>query len=411
MLLRQDLRAADAPPDMEIIQLTHGDLPSSHVYMEAQIFAPDSNRFWLHESATPHGSDRTDPRHRYLVCDPDDNFSLSPATTEIGATAPSVSPIDGHVFYFVDETEIDGGRLTLERVRFDGSDRQTILVIDAPLPGVGRRPSRIYPLSTMRSDGAKLALPCFFGDGQSDEQPWGLMVFDLAHSSVELIMLGREWCNMHAQYCRSRAPEHMRDILVQENHGSVCTKGGEIVQLVGGAGADIHVIRDDGQQLRDMPWGRDGNEHCQGHQCWRGATPWAITSTSLTEPAECRLIESQALAHTGHHGAASIGAVRNELSRSHVEPRFFHFATDAAGKRLVTDTGPSDRGGRVFAATLGRPGQDALSSWTCLAQPRSSWKKEAHIHPFLSPDGTTVFFNSDESGICQAYMIRGLGAA
>jgi Tol biopolymer transport system component len=30
------------------------------------------------------------------------------------------------------------------------------------------------------------------------------------------------------------------------------------------------------------------------------------------------------------------------------------------------------------------------------------------MHPFLSPDGTMGFFNSDESGLLQAYMITGL---
>ncbi len=40
--------------------------------------------------------------------------------------------------------------------------------------------------------------------------------------------------------------------------------------------------------------------------------------------------------------------------------------------------------------------------------PRSTCDKGAHIHPFLSPDGTMAFFNSDESGLLQAYMIRGL---
>ncbi len=28
-------------------------------------------------------------------------------------------------------------------------------------------------------------------------------------------------------------------------------------------------------------------------------------------------------------------------------------------------------------------------------------------HPFLSPDDRMVFFNSDESGLLQAYMVRG----
>ncbi len=58
---------------------------------------------------------------------------------------------------------------------------------------------------------------------------------------------------------------------------------------------------------------------------------------------------------------------------------------------------------------LGEPGKDAARNLRYLLNPRSSGKKEAHIHPFLSPDGKLAFFNSDESGILQAYMIRGLG--
>ncbi|OPZ90382.1 MAG: hypothetical protein BWY73_01330 [candidate division TA06 bacterium ADurb.Bin417] len=41
-----------------------------------------------------------------------------------------------------------------------------------------------------------------------------------------------------------------------------------------------------------------------------------------------------------------------------------------------------------------------------LAEARSSMQKSAHLHPFLSPDGRSGFFNSDESGRLQAYLIR-----
>lgn len=114
--------------------------------------------------------------------------------------------------------------------------------------------------------------------------------------------------------------------------------------------------------------------------------------------------------HAGHVGSESPQGIRNHLSGSFKGPCFSHFATDAAGAHLVTDTTPDDQGGRVFLAGLGQPGEEPASSWTCLATPRSSWKKEAHIHPFLSPDGTRAFFNSDDSGILQAYMIAGLEA-
>ena len=100
--------------------------------------------------------------------------------------------------------------------------------------------------------------------------------------------------------------------------------------------------------------------------------------------------------------------MRNDLSRSFASPHFYHFAVDLAGQRLITDAGPLDKRARLFLATLGRPGRDPAKQFTYLLAPRSTCAKNAHIHPFLSPDGALGFFNSDESGLLQAYMIRGL---
>jgi len=408
MKSRCDLLAPDAPAGIEILQLTEGDLPSSHIYMEAQIFTPDSSRFILHESAHAHGSDKLDPKHRYLVCDLNDHYALHPLTDETGATAPSVSPDGRFVYYFTDQTKPGGGSLTLKRVNIDGSDRVTVLTVDAPLPATDYRPSRLYPLSTIRSDGKRIALSCFLGDGQREEQPFGLMIFNLETPAVELVLSGPSWCNIHPQYSLSTDEEHFRDLLIQENHGNTANPAGDIQRLVGGDGADIHVIRDDGSDFRDMPWGRDGNEFCQGHQCWHGQSPWAITSTGTKDPDEQQLIASLPVAASNHRGLAAPNGQRNHLSRSFSQPCFYHFATDNTGRKLVSDTGRQDQGGRIFLADFGEKPLDALSSWTCLAHPRSSWDKQAHIHPFLSPDGTRAFFNSDESGVLQTYIIDNL---
>jgi len=75
---------------------------------------------------------------------------------------------------------------------------------------------------------------------------------------------------------------------------------------------------------------------------------------------------------------------------------------------LITDAAPFDKGGRIFVAGLGEPGKDPLRHWRYLLNPKSSCKKQAHIHPFLSPDGKSGFFNSDESGVLQAYLVRGI---
>lgn len=58
---------------------------------------------------------------------------------------------------------------------------------------------------------------------------------------------------------------------------------------------------------------------------------------------------------------------------------------------------------------FGEAGADPLTGWTYLLSPRSTCLKGAHIHPFLSLDGTMGFCNSDESGLLQAYMVTGLG--
>lgn len=409
---RPDLLDPESAAGIEVFQLTsEPDVPSSHLYMEAQIFTMDSRHLVLHRSATAHGGSKSDPNHQYLRCDIDDGCSLHPLTEETGATAASVSPDGKYVYYFVDQTKVGGGKLTLKRVNLDGTGRETIVVVDSPLPETNYRPSRMYPLSTISSDGRRLAISAFLGDGQAAGAPYGLMVFDLEKATVSLVCQGPTWCNMHPQYCRSIDPEESRDILIQENHGNEAAADGSITRLVGGAGADIHVIRDDGSNFRNLPWGRDGNEACQGHQCWRGRSTWAITSTGTRKPPEAQLIEGRPAPHADHVGINTPGGVRNDLSRGFPNPHFYHFATDIDGKRLISDAGPLDERAKIYVAELGEPGRDPLLNWRYLLCPRSTCRKEAHIHPFLSPDGSMGFFNSDESGILQAYMVRGIDQA
>ena len=408
MKVRPDLVPETERDNLEVIQLTDEPIPSSHIYMEAQIFTPDSQRLILHRSAHPHGSDPQDPEHQFLVCNLEDNCSLTPITTELGTTGPSISPDGAHLYYFVNETEPGGGgRLTLKRVGMDGSKREIVYVLDHAIPETDFRLSRPYPLSTISSDGGRIAISGFLGDGQSAGAPWGLLVFELEEPSVRLVFHGPTWCNMHPQYTRQTDPIASHDIMIQENHGNTVAADGRLEKLVSGLGADIHLIRDDGTNLRDFPWGRDGNEFCQGHQCWQGRCDMAITSTSTREPDERQLISGRAVAHVGDEGINASGGWRNDLSRSFDGPDFWHFATDLDGTRLITDAGPRDRGGAVWLFDLPEEEQGALANARKIVDPGSSWQKETHIHPFLSPDGGSGFFNSDESGVLQAYMVRG----
>ncbi|MBI4025648.1 MAG: hypothetical protein HY360_11760 [Verrucomicrobia bacterium] len=431
MIPRPDLLDSRSPPMLEIFQLTTETVPSCHVYMEAQIFTPDSKRLVLHRSAHAHGSDRRDPEHRYLLCDLEHEGQLSPLTVETGATAPCVSPEGRWFYYFVDETEVGGGRLTLKRVELDGSSRETLCVVDAPIKGTLFRPSWIYPICTISSDGRRIALPSFLGDGQTEHAPWGLMVFDIEEGLVTVPWAGPEWGNLHSQYCRALDPEHRHDIMIQHDHGnhyapdgicrgrhtarydsadqrlrpSAVRQGTDPASKFTGLATDIHVIRDDGTCLRSLPWGRDGNEFAQGHQCWRGRTPWTITSTLTENPAGEYLIESQAVASDRPHNGARIeGSIRNDLGRNLAQSHFFHFATDILGRWIISDYGEFLAAREIWLGELGKPGRDP-ARWTFLLDTRGPVRKETQLHPFLSPDGRFGFFNSAETGLLQAYMI------
>jgi hypothetical protein len=289
----------------------------------------------------------------------------------------------------------------------DGTERDTIYVLNHPIPDTDTRLSRPYPLSTISSDGKRIAISGFLGDGKTVGAPWGLLVFEIDDPSVRLIFSGPSWCNIHPQYTRQTGPGASHNIMIQENHGNTVTADGKLGKLVSGAGADIHLIRDDGSDFRNFAWGRDGNEHCQGHQCWVGQSGVAITSTGTREPAEAQLIAGQATDHSGHDGINTPNGWRNDLSRSFDGPDFYHFATDITGKRLITDAGPRDGGGAVWLFDLPDDDEGSLKNARRVADPSSSWQKESHIHPFLSPDGKSGFFNSDETGTLQTYMVRG----
>jgi Tol biopolymer transport system component len=116
------------------------------------------------------------------------------------------------------------------------------------------------------------------------------------------------------------------------------------------------------------------------------------------------------VAHVGHVGLHTPGAPRNVISRSSAEAHFWHFGTDRAGTRLVSDAGSFGIDQAIYLADLQGVGEPA-ANWRYLLTPRSHSDLGVHLHPFLSPDGRCAFFNSDEMGLMQAYMLAGLPTA
>ncbi len=420
----RELLEPDRSPPCRLFQITHHPTArSSTIYMESPVWSPDG-RFFLFQRFPRQDQNWGGvlTRH-YFICDTRDNFSIRQITDEEKAIAPAMSPDGKWVYYFVDETTPGQGTLTLKRVGLDGLQRETIMVVDKPIAGKGTFPSHLYSLATIRSDGQAIAIAAFLGDGQQENAPWGVIVFDLAKAAARIIFTDPEMCNAHPQYSRSTAAPHRYDLLVQHNHGSRCDAQGNFTKLADNAnlGCDIHVIRDDGTNFRDVPFGRSRSEIIHGHQEWRGVMDTVVGGVFQVDAAgkwiSKPILEGRPAAGPAPHMGRNVpGAFVRDLTPRTPDIWYGHTAIDPTGTKIVSDwstpmvqetenrVGPDQQ--KLFVGTI-VDDRDPGCRMKYLLNPRSTWKSQIeHPHPCLSPDGRMIFFNSDWiGGVAQLWLV------
>ncbi|MCE5308483.1 MAG: oligogalacturonate lyase family protein [Acidobacteriales bacterium] len=392
-----------SPRGLRVVQITTDpNLASWNVYTEAPVFTPDSRRFvFIRE-------------RNYWLCDIADGFALRQLTDERGAKGASVSPDGKWMYYIVDDPGRTGAALVLKRLSLKNYRRKVLLTVKDKLPGTNYRPSRLYSLTSLSSDGRRLATSCFLGDRKTAGAPFGLLVFQLDRPSVRVFPLGADYNNMHAQYCRSQDPERSHDILIQHNHGSVVDASGKTLTLVGGEGADLHVMRDDGTKWRDIPIGRDGREYVQGHQQWRGRMASVMSAMSIRRGKK-RILEGFSIPTSeasSHMGSRIAGGRSWDVTRDIENPEFWHFSVDDSGMKVVSDTNAIDPVTKKKRITLVigslTAAENPLLKLRYLLDTRTSGTDQpAHPHPFFSPDSRMAFFNSDMDGKPQVWMVTG----
>jgi hypothetical protein len=413
---RPDRLDERSPAGLRVVQITTDPgLPSWNVYPEAAVFTPDSRRFVFVRQEIPGPIDFGGRGRQYWLCDLADDFALRRLTDEAGAIRGTSMSIDGRWFYYmVEDPELTGAALILKRVSLETFLPETVLVIRDAIPGTRWRPSRVYLLATMSSDGRRLATGCFLGDGETPGAPFGLLVFTLAPPSVQVVPLGPDFNNLHPQYCRVPDPHRAHDVLIQHNHGSVVDASGRTLKLTGAGGADLHVVRDDGSGWRDVPVGRDGVETIQGKQAWRGRLPSVLCSMNLPQGRK-GIREGFPIATTGsggHQGSRIPGGRSRAIEADCGPLPVWHFGVDDAGRHLVIDTKDVDRTTKrlqseLLVGTLSDSGQPALKVRRLLDTGASGRDQPMHPHPFFSPDATKAFFNSDVDGQPQVWMVTG----
>ena len=408
------LFGVDPATGMKVWQITEDGCWHANVYPETPVFLEDRRSFLISSE------------EGYQILYMDRQYASRKILDSAQGRYASilVAPSGKYIYYI--ELKGEGEESTAALCRMDTVDFQpeTLCVIEGKIPGTDYRPSHFYGIGTVSSDEKRFATSCYLGDGTRKNDLWGLLVFDMEKGTVSLAAADPEFANSHLQYCKSTDPEASHDLLNQMNHGLQSDETGKVTCFLepppSGLGVDIHVMRDDGANWRDLPWGRDGRESCIGHQAWRGAGTSAVTVTleamdptyGFDDATREEVVEGwpvPADRNAPHMGATLPKTRRRILSCNFRHPRFCHFFMSNEGDKFALDTFPikadGDRGQRIYTGYTVNDGPIQFR-YILNNGGRFVGENSIHAHPILTPDSRHLLFNSTISGKSQIYLVE-----
>jgi hypothetical protein len=326
---------------------------------------------------------------------------------------------DGRFVYYTEKSDKRGGSVTLFRKDMETFRSEKLFHAQGKLPGTNL-PAAGFSPNTVSADNRRLASSMRCGGGRTKDAPIGIVILDLDSGQTRLAVADRDFNNPHLQYCRAMDPEASHDLMIQMNHSLRTPAWGRQVGALSELGVDAHVIRDNGTNWRDLPWGRDGRESLIGHQIWRGVTQEAVTVTLEARDTSYGWADGSRqdvvagwpvkAARHAHKGRLTPGGKRVWLSKGFPNARFCHLSTAASGLKFAFDTFPVFDGERAGMQVFIGSAKDAGSplKFKYILNSRLNFlgpDAGIHAHPILSPDGSLLFFNSRASGTKQFYMV------
>ena len=216
---------------------------------------------------------------------------------------------------------------------------------------------------------------------------------------------------MHPQYCRSPEPQASHDILIQENHGNVAAAAGSITQADRRRrGRHPRHSRRRQRSSAICPGAATATSSARGTSAGGAAAP-GPSPAPAAQPAEAQLIEGLTRPARGPPRASSTPGRRAQRPEpAFPTPHFYHFATDIAGEPTdLRRRTARPEGQPLPGMNSATPGKAPAHESAYAALPQSDLP-QGGAHPSLpfARRPSWRFFNSDESGSLQAYMIRGL---
>ena len=402
-----------SPAALEVHQLAPGEETSQVIYPDFPAFLYDGRRMLLHTASG------------LQICHLDDRFRLEPLASRPPGLDGGRLAADGRHVVFRDP-DADEDRFLLHRLDLHtGKVEPGIFCMERTVADTDV-PVNQLKWDAVSHDATRFAGLVYLDYGKRRDGDYGLVTMD-SRTDRSWVIFPQPHSLSHLRYCPAPDPPATHDLMVQMMHGSRVDENGKVERSLGppsDRGVDIHVLRDDGTHWRDMPWGRDGEESCIGHQLWRGPEHAGVTITlqnmdnsyGWADGTRQHVVAGWPVAadpsgeHCGRTGREQSRAL---LSGRLENPRFCHLGTDRTGLRFALDTFPVFDGRRAGMLVYIGNAPDLrsplhfrylLNSGVTL----NPGQGHNHAHPILSPNGQELFFNSDFSGKPAAYIVRNL---
>lgn len=395
----------NTPDGVEVYQLTPGLASSNPVYPDSPGFLEDGRGLLLHTSDGPQ------------LCRPEEGGALERLRDRVSdLRGVQLAPDGRHLIFSRGEPQ--PGIVDLHRMDLATGISEPWLHLEGLLEGT-RLPVDRMVIEAVSWDGSRLAGLAYLDYERKADGETGVVRLDARSQQAEVVFK-QPLPHAHLRYFPAAEAPATHRLMFQHHHERHMDIHGKEIRGVwdaGDRGADLHIVNDDGTGWHDLPFGRDGEEACIGHQIWRGSRGDVASvmlqnqdnSYGWSDGTRQHVVAGSPVPgdpRAPHCGRIGRDAYRRELSHPGNSPRLCHLAADHSGLRFVFDTFPVWSGERAGMAIYLGEARDAASPLTFhyLLNSGALLKNGKHAHPILSPDGSALFFTSNFYGTQQAYM-------
>lgn len=350
----------DADSGAQLRALTSAPLITNNIYCEQPYCSTDGNHLALLRLADPDPTEPSDLMVYDIV-----GYRISKVQKNVYAVANAAW--SGVLFVTIGS----GKDKRLVRVDINTLESEELFSWD-DIPVAG--------LQTVSADG-RYGL----GSKQLERQRFGVFRVDLQTGKAELFHEGPYICNTHLQYRLHTASR----ILVQENRGCLFAEDGARIRACDERGTTLYSIAADGSDQKYYPVGAPYTPGTTGHECWIGDTDHALVTVSA--PTDNGKIQGTVL------------EVRPEWEQPRIvfeTPYVWnHISVTRCGRYFVTDSYQVP-GVPILLGSI----ESGKTRVLCHSKTSGGGAQYTHAHPYVTSDNKYVVFNSDRTGIAQAYI-------